>query len=582
MELTPVLGILCGVSLLGIVLAAPSHEKVAIVASTLGLLSIFGGIAMLNVEEIRRPFSLGPSRRWFRYSPLIIALATYVLGSVSPPVTAAALALGIALLFILSRMDNLPKPYVALVASILAGSIAYNVFFYYPVNIGIDSWGYLSTASAISKTGHYSNIEQPTAEYYFPFPVVAIAASTLSIVSTSALPQSLLIFPGVLILMQPFLVFLLARQVFADSQIASMSACVVLTESFVTEWIGGPIAQSAALSMLILLLFMLSRPVTKRSDMVAIFTLFLMVVAMHGSTALVGILVVYLLITREKPSHRRMIFTLVVAYLGYLSVSAAIVGITHAGQLSLDQMWRFVLSPFFATGSEMLTSENGLTFIWWGFPASLAILSVFVLRYNRQARFWALLGLVILGLSFAINIAVPSADIDRYAGLAAWFILAVAGGKALRTITGTPRQLILLAPVLFLVCASSVVYPFLSPQYGYGQGTFGGVLPTTTSDRIAIDWLSRHGSSDVFADVYSASYMVFARYQSGTFTAEDINRLRVSNLLRLGPESGTRFFRWTDVSATYTGRPSCLGVALALPHNVTNVVYNNSCDIVEA
>jgi hypothetical protein len=80
---------------------------------------------------------------------------------------------------------------------------------------------------------------------------------------------------------------------------------------------------------------------------------------------------------------------------------------------------------------------------------------------------WSFTGLGMLGISFVINVVAPGTVIDRYGGLAGWFILAVCGGKTLSILSRTPRQALLMALLLSLISASAIVDPLLSDAYAH-------------------------------------------------------------------------------------------------------------------
>jgi hypothetical protein len=508
-----------GFGTVALIIIHPPYEKIAIVGSTFGIFIILVGIWLLGRSDIS--FHPAPSRPWLCFLPVIIGISVNLSASlVSPAISALALAAVLTLSFLLFRAIDVSKVYVAFLVVFLAALVGYNVFCYYPLITSVDSWRNLSVASAIVQTGHYADVIQPTDAYYFQFPVMSIAPSILSSVTGLNLELSLLLFPGSLILLQPLLVFLLSRLVFYDVEAAAFSAFIVLTESQVTQWISGPIPQPIATSLLLLLLILLFGRVRSRGHVVGAFVVLLMLTAMHGAVGLLSIFLVSFLILRERSSYKTIILPLVVIFLGYVMITEVVDNLVRNTQMSLKSIFEWIFTPTFRTGSELYgTSSNGLIFIWWGLPVSLALFYISVLR-RKQACSWAYAGLGLLGLSFAVNLVAPSLVIDRYGGLAAWLVLATIGGKALTTLTRTSRQLLMLVPIVFLICLSGVLDPTLSPQYAY-QG-YQDVLPTTKLDRTALDWVNSYVAGNVFADSQSARYLGFSRYSSGVFFSQSI------------------------------------------------------------
>jgi len=583
--------LLCGGGIVAWIIIQPPHEKMSILGSTFGLLSILFGAHLLGEQD--SSFAPTLSRPWLRYLPLIIGASVSLSANLaSPTISLFALAAALTLLFPLSKVINVSKVYVAFLAVFLAASIGYNVFYYYPLIIGPDPMGYLSVASAIIQTGHFSDVIQPTDKYYFPFPVMSIAPSILCAVSGLDLQLSLLFFPGSLILLQPLLVFLVSRLVFDDAEAAALSAFIVVTESTVTQWVNAPIAQSTAISLLLLLLIVFFRRVRSRGYTVVAFVVFVILVALHGAVGLVSIVLITYLIIRKRSSYRGMIRPLVSIFLGYLIITGAIDAMVYRARWNLENLLEFIFTPTLRTGSELYgAGSNGVIFIWWGLPVSLALFCILAKR-TRQESPWAYAGLGLLALSFAVNVIAPNLAIDRYGGLTAWLILAVPGGKALSALTRNSRQLLVLMPIMLLVCLSGVVNPSLSPQYGY-QG-YQGLLPTTKADRTALDWVDSHNITSVIGDSWSMRYLTFTRYQSGVLSNHGIKILSSDNIQRLfqaiiystrGPNDAL-FVRWSDTFLTRDGGQPCLGLTSVLANQqrdqIVNIIYNNSCDVLEA
>ena len=574
-----------GSAILALVLVQPPVEKVAIVLSTLGLLLILGGAYKLEGQT--GPPSTLLSSSWIRYLPTVVIALGFVAVGLAPRATSAfILAGGLALIFLLNRAANVSKPYVALLTVFAVGAIGYGAFRYYPAVIGIDPYGYLSVASAITQTGHYSDViltSSPIASYYSPFPVMSIASSILSSVSGIDLQLSLLVFPGGLILLQPLLVFLVSRSVMNDAEAAVFSAFIVATEPAVIRSINSPIAESAAMSALLLVLIALFGRVKTRTRGVVAMVIFLIAVAIHGAVGLVAIVLIPFLVIWGKRSHDRgMIIILVLIFLVYITIAAV------AERLLVNAEWiwtqailKFISAPALLTGGNVYgTGSSGLIFIWWGLPASLALLSILVLR-RKEANPWAYAGLGLLGLSFAINLIAPDLVVDRYGGLAAWLVLAVAGGKALTALTRTSRQLIAVVPVILLVCLSCVVAPTVSPQYadaGYLQ-----VLPTTGPDRTALGWVEGHVIGDVTTDSYSWAYLIFSRYASGVFSMRGIIQFYRADPIP-GPHEAL-FVRWSNPFTVRGPDGHCHGLISELANKqakqTLNILYSNSCDLLE-
>lgn len=569
-----------GFGIVALIIIHPAHEKIAIVGSTFGILSILVGVWLLDDQS---SFPLTLSKPWLRFLPLLIGISVNLLASLaSPAMSAFALAAALTCIFPLSRVINGSKVYVAFLAVFLAASIGYNVYFYYPLVTRIDSCRYLSVASAIVQRGHYSDIIQPTDSYYFPFPVMSIAPSVLSSVTGLNLELSLLLFPGSLIVLQPLLVFLLSRLVFHDVNAAALSAMIVVAESAVISMISGPLAQSTAISLLLLFLMLLFSGVRSRAHTITAFVIFLMLTAIHGAVGLVSAVLVTFLIVRERSSYRRLILPLVVIYLGYITITEAIDSVARNAQISVESILEWIFTPTLRTGSELYgPGSNGLIFIWWGLPVSLALFSILVQRCKQNGS-WAYAGLGLLGLSFAVNLVAPSLVMDRYGGLTAWLILAMTGGKALRTLVRNSRQLLMLAPVILLVCVSAIVDPSLSPQYGFYQG-YRGYLPTTKFDRTALDWANGHVARIVFADSASAYYLILSRYRSGTFNQRGVVPCLPQDMPRVLGPNDARFVRPNTLITDGDGQvyQSSVPTWISQGNQITNIVYHNSRDILE-
>lgn len=580
--LSPLL-VLCGVTILVLIIIRPPQSKFAIVGSTLGLLSTLAGIYLLDERD---RLIIAPSMPWLRYIPLPIGIAVSLLALLAPPpaISAFALPIALTLLFPLSRLTNVSKVYIAFLAVLLAASIGYNMFCYYPLISGNDPWADLSTASAIFQRGHYSDVIQPTDRYYFPFPVMGIDASIFSSVTGLNLESSLLLCPGSLILLQPLLVFLLSRLVFDDDTAAALSAFIVVTETTVTQWISGPIAQSVAISLLLLLLILLFRRVRSRGHVATAFVVLLMLTAMHGAVGLISVGLVAFVMLLGRSSHRRIILPLAVIYVVYIMITEVINIMVQNVQWTVEGVFNWIFTPTLTGVSELYgTGSNGLIFIWWGLPASLALFSVLVQRRKRGSS-WVYAGLGLLGLSFVANVIAPHMDIDRYGGLTAWLILATTGGRALRAIARTPRQLVALLPVMLLVCLSAVADPALSPQYGFYQNY--PLWPTAKLDRTALDWVNGHVDGTIFADLISGYYLIFTRYRSGRYVGKygDILTHPPQDMPSVPGPDYALFIRSNTFITPGNGEPYHRFVSASVNqqrNQIVNIIYNDGCDVLE-
>jgi hypothetical protein len=524
-----------------------------------------------------------------RYLPLAIGIGASLLGLVAPPlaIDAFAFAVALTLLFSLSRLTNVSKVHIAFLTVLLTASIGYNMFSYYGTTTTghPDTWGYLSVASAIVQRGHFSDVIQPTDRYYFPFPIMSIDASILSSVAGLNLELSLLLCPGSLILLQPLLVFLLSRSVFDDAEAAALSAFIVVTESTVTQWISGPIAQSASISLLLLFLILLFGRVRSRIRVGTAFVFFLMLTATHAAVGLVCTALVAFIMLLERSSRRRIILPLVVIYLGYVMTTQLMDHMARNVRWTVESILEWIFTPTIRTGGEIYgTGSSGLIFIWWGLPVSLALFSVLVQR-RKQGSSWVYAGLGLLGCSFVANVIAPQFPVDRYGGLAAWLILATTGGKTLRTIARTPHQLVALVPVMLLVCFSAVVDPALSPQFGFYQGAHAHwYMPMTKPDRTALEWVNGHFVGTILAEPVPAFYLIFSRYRSGTFNPDGIIKWYPEDMASVPGPGYAVFVR----SNTFiTGGNGQLyhyfvsGSANQQRNQIMNVMYNNGCDVLE-
>jgi len=296
---------------------------------------------------------------------------------------------------------------------------------------------------------------------------------------------------------------------------------------------------------------------------------FLILVALHGAVGLVSIVMISYLIVFERSSHRGIIRPMIAIFVGYLMVSAAVDVMISRISWNVEHVLEFIFTPAIKAGSEIYgTGGGGLIFVWWGLPVSLALFS-FLTQRRKQTGSWLYAGLGVLGLSFAVNILAPTLDVDRYGGLTAWLILAVAGGKAVSTLTRNSRQMIMLTAIFLLVSSSAVIDPSLSPQYGY-RG-YKDVLPTTNTDRTALDWVNSHVMKNIFGDRSSAPYLIFSRYQSGVLSSLGVELL---------PSDITEP---TADHALFVRRPiSASALANQTEDRIVNILHDNGYDVLEA
>jgi hypothetical protein len=516
------------------------------------------------------------------YLPPIIAISVDLLAGLVPAaISAFALAAALTILFVLSKFANVSKAYVVFVTVLVAASIGYNVFYYYPLVGGDpDALTALSVATAIIQTGHYSGFRQPTDSYYFPFPVMSIAPSMLSSLTGLDIQLSLLLFPGSLILLQPLLVFLISRLLFASAEAAALSALTVVMEATVTRFINQPFAQSVAISLLLVVLIaLLGR---SRGYVVVALTAFPILVALHAAVGLVSIVLISLLTVHERGAFRGNVRVLCVIFLGYLLAAGLIDTIVYRVGWDVKAFWEFVFGRTVGTIELFGAGANGIIFIWWGLPVSLGLFCVLIHRMKKEV-FWAYAGLGLLGLSFAVNVVAPGLTMDRYAGLTGWFILAVVGGMVLSRLSRTSRGLLMLIPIIFLASLSGVLSPSVSPQYGLTEGYRG--LPTTNTDRMALDWISHHVIGNVSGDFNCVGYLIFARYSSGVLSS-----LGIRNCKKCIPsemdQGSALFIRWANPFIGVNRGQSCHGLGSALAnreHNqIVNIVYDSSCDVLGA
>ncbi len=571
-RLFSVVFILCATGLLAVVVLLPASGKIAVVESTFGIFLLLLAVSLMKPKGVvsERPGA------WFRYVPLAIGIGVDLLSPFFQPIVGAvALACALTCLLPLSQMKQVSRNYFLLLATFLAASIAYNVFYYYPLDIGIDSWGYLSVSSAIIQTGSFTYVNQPTSEYYWPFPVVSLVTSALSLVSGLTLPVSLFIFPGTLILLQPMLVFLVTRRLF-DAESASVSAFVVLFESAVLQWLGAPIAESVAISLMLLLLLLLSIDGRNRQKMALTFVMFLVMVAVHGSVALVMLILGAYLSLRKTAVQVRSVATLVAIFLVYQLISLVIDTMVFAINDAVQILLQFFFAPSVPRITAFSIGTEGILFVWWGLAPALAMFSFFMKRKN-PANLWVVAGAGLLGLSFIANVIAPNIYLDRYTGLAGWLILAATGGHTLRGLTKSSRRLGLLLPLILLVSFSAVVYPAMSPQFGFAPPA---ILSTNYADRAALQIANTYGGDNyrIIGDVHSMSYLTFIRYQSGRLTTEGFDNFP-RNVTNPYPEANSlNLIRWSITDVTSPNSP-CSGLTSYLVNDTVNIFFNNSCDI---
>jgi hypothetical protein len=338
-------------------------------------------------------------------------------------------------------------------------------------------------------------------------------------------------------------------------------------------------AESVALSMMFMVMLILCYGTQSGARKIIAFAIFLVTAALHALVASVGLVLLWYLIFKRNQSQTRTILPLSMMLVGYLAITGAVVTVATASYLSFQLVIDFLAEPSFPSGLQVFpTGTSGIFFVWWGLPVALALCSIFI-RKIEQARDWAISGLALLGLSFAVNLVAPDLDSARYGGLIAWITLAVGGGTTMKSLTRTSRQLLILAPLISLVCLSAVISPTLSPQFGFVQLL---PAPTTATDRIALDWANMHlGRNQVIvADASSASYSIFSQYRAGRFSIDSVKYLRSADLLgyQISRHPGHLLYvRWSNTEPN-TGQ-SCAGTGSFLSQHQVNIIYSNQCDV---
>jgi len=590
--------LLCGYGSIGFIVIRPPDEKSAIFASALGLLSILLGTHLMIKDK---PYSLPLHKSWIRYLPLFIGVFVDLTAGLIPPATGAvALAAALLLLFCLCSRADESGVYLIVLTIFLAASIAYNVYAFYPIILGVDPWTNISVAAAILQTGHFSSaiVSQSASGlslYYATFPVMAMASAMLSSATGLDVRIAILIFPGCLVLLQPLIVFVLARAVYGGSLAAMFSGFIALIESSVTQWIPAPLAESVAISMILILLAMLLVRRRSASNLVTELILFSTASVLHGAIALISMIIIPLLVGLRRSRFLTIIATFSVIFLAYVTSTLLIVTLAEPLALVENRMLGFLFGSEasgrgigLVTGALYAAGSPGIIFVWWGLPVALTLFSILVLG-RKGTSSWAYVGLATLGFSFILNIIAPTLVADRYGGLIGWLLLAVAGGKPLAALTTNHRRLLLVAPIIFLVCFSSVANPLLSPQYGYfahnNQWSPGyNGIPLTDTDTAALNWMQPHMSINVISDIYSAAYLTFLRFQSGIYSQNGILlSLYYPLTTPMPPPRQAVFIRWWYLRPTAGG--ACYGLTSTLTgqqtSHVVNIVYGNSCDTVE-
>lgn len=573
--------LILGAVTVALVTTRPDYSKISILESTFGIMFVLIGVYLLNGRT--QPLILRRSH-WIAYAPIVVGISVGLLSPVLPPwATAVGFALALTMLFFFSGVQGVSSRYIAVATLVVGAAVGLTYFYYYPFDAGIDSWGYIAVASGISQTGHFTSFAQPdwpTSSYYFPFPIMSIVASVVSTVTSLSLPVSLVIFPGALIILQPVVVYLLALRISGDRRASAFAAIILVTESAMVELIHSPMAESVALSTMFMVMLMLADWTHSRSRIIIAFALYFTTAVLHALVAIVCLVMLPYLIFRRNRSRMPTILPLSSILVGYLVISGASLPVASSIGLIFLEVIAFLAGQPFRAGAPIFPpGTSGIFFIWWGLPAALALCAVLI-RKVGQARKWAMLGLAILGLSFGLNLTAPDLDFSRYGGLIAWMVLAVCGGITMKSLIRTPRQLLLVAPLISLVCVSALISPTLSPQFGFIRLS-QTEAPTTTTDRIALDWVNTHlGSSVLIGDVNSAAYSVFSGYQAGHFSITQIVGTRtVLSSYPIGQHPDrVLFVRWPDIGTNST-HPSCALIGPFVSERKFNVIYNNGCGV---
>jgi hypothetical protein len=561
-----------GSLIVGAVFVTAPPSRIGLVVSPIGMLLFFAGINLLT----DRPYSLVKSNTWMRFLPLVLLIGGDFPGLGPPWVSAILLSATFVLLLLISNVDGISYSYLVFLIVLLAGSVVYNVYYYYPLDYGIDSWTYQAVSSAIVSKGAFTGIQQPTSPYYWPFPIMSIAPSMLALVSSLSLPFSLFIFPGSLILLQPLFVFLVSRRLFASSKVAVLSALVAVTEVSVIQGIGEPFAEATAVSLLSLLLLLIMFGDPSREKSIATFMVFFAIAALHAAVGIIAVAFLIYFTWRKDRRNMWVLLTLAIIVLAYLQVTGTIEVIVAT--TSTD--WHYFLLSLFGAPATISGAQRfpqgtpGIAFVWWGFPASLAVFAILAFR-KTMIFTWAFAGLTLLGLTFAITLIVPSLSADRYGGLSAWIILAISGGATMQRLITSRRKLLILTPMMFLILLSSATSPMISPQFGIVRTS---ALPSTYSDRAGLRWLANQSDTAIRLRPDASNtmaYLIFATYKLGKFSTKDLN------IMNSGFPSAPKllFIRWANLDPA-DARESCNRITAGSANQIIDLVYDNNCDIV--
>jgi hypothetical protein len=568
--------LLAGAAVIAYVLVALLDEKSAIILGGIGLLSLLTGISLLEIKSLSVTFQ----SKWLSYVPILIVLFIDLLGRLfSPTFDAIGFAIALTIFCLGVKGGTIKTTIFGLFITFVAASIAFNVFQYYAPNIGVDEWNNLAVAALITHSGHYSaSANLPIDLFYSPLPIVSTSVALFSTLTGLSLPSSILIFPDCLILMQPLLVFILARRIFNANESAMLSGFTVLVEPAVLQWISQPIAEAVAVSLVLLFFIFYTSPQRLATRTVTAL-IFLLITITHAAVAIVAIVILLFLSFAYKRRNNRFLMIVIAGeFLVYLLAGGIFALVTSYVKIDLVYLLGFKSLP---QGQPILSGSPGIAFIWWGFPSALGVLSIFFYRKDRTFFVWSFAGLVLLGLAFIGNATISTIGIERYVGLTAWVILATVAGKPLANLLST-RTLVIL-PVIFIVALSAVMTPTLSPQFGAGGPS---LLPATQIDRSSQQWLSFATPNATAGTISTTTYGDSVSFAYLNFLDSERGLSSYSNLafpsLSLAPTSAGNLIliRWSDIGMSYCNLEGGLNINGKINATFSSVIYSSPCDTI--